>query len=58
MTWETFYLICFALGFSLTLLSVAGIFSHILFGNTARALSGYFRQSASVYTDVIAVLCH
>ncbi|MBV8629994.1 MAG: hypothetical protein JOZ83_03660 [Silvibacterium sp.] len=33
MTWETFYLICFALGFSLTLLSFAGVFSHIHLGH-------------------------
>jgi hypothetical protein len=33
MTWETFYLICFALGLSLTLLSFAGVFSHIHFGH-------------------------
>ena len=29
MTWETFYLICFALGLSLTVLSFAGVFSHL-----------------------------
>jgi hypothetical protein len=33
MTWETFYLICFALGLSLTLLSFAGVFSHLHFGH-------------------------
>ena len=33
MTWETFYLICFALGLSLTLLSFAGVFSHFHFGH-------------------------
>jgi hypothetical protein len=33
MTWETFYLICFALGMSLTLLSFAGVFSHFHFGH-------------------------
>ena len=33
MTWETFYLICFALGLSLTLLSFAGVFSHMHFGH-------------------------
>ena len=33
MTWETFYLICFALGLSLTVLSVAGVFSHLHFGH-------------------------
>jgi hypothetical protein len=33
MTWETFYLICFALGLSLTLLSFAGVFGHFHFGH-------------------------
>jgi hypothetical protein len=33
MTWETFYLICFVLGLSLTLLSFAGVFSHLQFGH-------------------------
>ena len=33
MTWETFYLICFALGLSLTVLSVAGVFSHLHLGH-------------------------
>jgi hypothetical protein len=33
MTWETFYLICFVLGLSLTLLSFAGVFSHLPFGH-------------------------
>lgn len=33
MNWETFYLICFALGLSLTVLSVAGVFSHLHFGH-------------------------
>jgi hypothetical protein len=33
MTWEVFYLICFALGLSLTLLSFAGVFSHLQFGH-------------------------
>jgi hypothetical protein len=33
MTWETFYLICFVLGLSLTLLSFAGVFSHLHFGH-------------------------
>ena len=33
MTWETFYLICFTLGLSLTLLSFAGVFSHLHFGH-------------------------
>ncbi|HTD54223.1 MAG TPA: hypothetical protein VK670_02495 [Silvibacterium sp.] len=33
MTWETFYLICFALGMSLTLLSFAGVFGHFHFGH-------------------------
>jgi hypothetical protein len=33
MTWETFYLSCFGLGLSLTLLSFAGVFSHIHFGH-------------------------
>jgi hypothetical protein len=33
MIWETFYLICFALGLSLTLLSFAGVFSHFHFGH-------------------------
>jgi hypothetical protein len=33
MTWEMFYLICFALGLSLTLLSFAGVFSHFHFGH-------------------------
>ena len=33
MMWETFYLICFALGLSLTLLSFAGVFSHVHFGH-------------------------
>ena len=33
MTWETFYLISFALGLSLTVLSVAGVFSHLHFGH-------------------------
>jgi hypothetical protein len=29
MSWETFYLICFALGLSLTVLSFLGVFSHL-----------------------------
>jgi len=29
MSWEAFYLICFALGLSLTMLSFAGVFSHL-----------------------------
>jgi hypothetical protein len=29
MSWETFYLICFALGLSLTVLSMLGVFSHL-----------------------------
>jgi hypothetical protein len=33
MTWETFYLICFVLGLSLTLLSFGGVFSHLHFGH-------------------------
>ena len=33
MTWESFYLICFALGMSLTLLSFAGVFGHFHFGH-------------------------
>ncbi len=33
MTWETFYLICFTLGLSLTALSFAGVFSHLHFGH-------------------------
>lgn len=33
MTWETFYLICFTLGLSLTVLSFAGVFSHMHFGH-------------------------
>jgi hypothetical protein len=33
MTWETFYLICFVLGLSLTVLSFAGVFSHLHFGH-------------------------
>lgn len=33
MTWVTFYLICFVLGLSLTLLSFAGVFSHLQFGH-------------------------
>jgi len=33
MTWEMFYLICFVLGLSLTLLSFAGVFSHLHFGH-------------------------
>jgi hypothetical protein len=33
MTWELFYLICFALGLSLTVLSFAGVFSHLHFGH-------------------------
>jgi membrane protein implicated in regulation of membrane protease activity len=33
MTWETFYLICFTLGLSLTVLSFAGVFSHLHFGH-------------------------
>jgi membrane protein implicated in regulation of membrane protease activity len=33
MTWETFYLICFVLGLSLTLLSFAGVFGHLHFGH-------------------------
>jgi len=34
MTWETFYLICFTLGLSLTVLSFAGVFSHMGYGHT------------------------
>jgi len=45
MTWETFYLICFVLGLSLTLLSFAGVFSHLHFGhfhvNLAKAGHGH-----------------
>jgi|SRR5579883_1348313 len=33
MMWETFYLICFVLGISLTLLSFAGVFGHFHFGH-------------------------
>jgi hypothetical protein len=33
MSWETFYLICFTLGLSLTVLSFAGVFSHLHFGH-------------------------
>jgi membrane protein implicated in regulation of membrane protease activity len=33
MTWETFYLVCFVLGFSLTLLSALGAFTHLHFGH-------------------------
>ncbi len=33
MTWETLYLICFALGLSLTVLSFGGVFSHLHFGH-------------------------
>ena len=33
MTCETFYLICFTLGLSLTLLSFAGMSSHLHFGH-------------------------
>jgi len=33
MTWETFYLICFILGLSLTVLSSAGVLSHLHFGH-------------------------
>jgi hypothetical protein len=33
MSWETFYLICFALGLSLTVLSITGVFSHLHFGH-------------------------
>jgi hypothetical protein len=33
MSWETFYLICFSLGLSLTVLSITGVFSHLHFGH-------------------------
>lgn len=33
MTWETFYMACFALGLSLTVLSALGVFSHLHFGH-------------------------
>lgn len=32
MSWEAFYLVCFALGLSLTVLSMLGMFSHLHFG--------------------------
>ncbi|MBT9333209.1 NfeD family protein [Paracidobacterium acidisoli] len=33
MTWQAFYLICFALGLSLTFLSALGVFGHLHFGH-------------------------
>jgi hypothetical protein len=33
MSWEAFYLTCFALGLSLTVLSLLGMFSHLHFGH-------------------------
>jgi hypothetical protein len=33
MSWEAFYLVCFALGLSLTVLSMLGMFSHLHFGH-------------------------
>jgi len=33
MTWEIFYMVCFTLGLSLTVLSALGVFSHLHFGH-------------------------
>jgi membrane protein implicated in regulation of membrane protease activity len=33
MTWHAFYLVCFALGLSLTVLSALGVFAHLHFGH-------------------------
>jgi membrane protein implicated in regulation of membrane protease activity len=33
MTWHVFYLVCFALGLSLTVLSALGVFAHLHFGH-------------------------
>jgi hypothetical protein len=42
MSWEAFYLICFALGLSLTVLSFLGVFSHLHFpGHVGTHVGGH-----------------